>query len=146
MKEVKRYYKVTKFKTDIKVFVTDPEGIPMEWDTYDEANAIAVLFESNSTHGFSYMVVGSPGKNNFHNLSNIMEWYPNEQFLKADGFDDAIIGVDEVNLKLIYSYARIMAILEKDGLNEEEAHEHFIFNIRGSYMGERTPIFCMDVY
>jgi len=146
MKEVKRYYNVTKFKADIRVFVTDPEGIPMEWDTYDEANTIAVLFESNSTHGFSYMVAGSPAKRSFHNLSNIMEWYPDEQFLKVDGFDDAIIGVDEVNLKLIYSYARIMGILEEEGLTEEIAHEHFIFNIRGAYMGERTPIFCMDGY
>jgi len=57
MKEVKAYYNVIKFKDDFKVFVTDSEGIPMECDTYDEANAIAVLFESNSTHGFSYMVV-----------------------------------------------------------------------------------------
>ena len=93
MKEVKRYYNVTKFKADIKVFVTDSEGIPMEWDTYEEANTIAVLFESNSTHGFSYMVVGSPAKRSFHNLSNIMEWYPDEQFLKVDG-KEKIKGID----------------------------------------------------
>jgi len=36
-------------------------------------------------------------------LESILENYPDETFLKADGFDDAIIGFDEHSLRLIYS-------------------------------------------
>jgi hypothetical protein len=28
----------------------------------------------------------------------------------------------------------------------EDALEHFEFNIRGSYVGEQTPIWCDDMY
>lgn len=35
-------------------------------------------------------------------LDNIIEKYPDETFLIADGFDKAIIGVEEKNMVLIY--------------------------------------------
>lgn len=43
-------------------------------------------------------------------INEIIEQYAEETFLKADGFDKAIIGVEE----------------------------------NGSYMGEKTPIWCED--
>lgn len=80
-------------------------------------------------------------------LENIMEWYPNDQFTKADGLDEAIIGVDEINLRLIYSQKKVMDILvNRDGMDEEEAHEYFMYNIHQAYVGESTPIWCMDMY
>lgn len=76
-------------------------------------------------------------------LEHIIEWFPEDEFLKAEGFDDAIIGVDEFSMRLIYSVSKCIEILKKD-MDEEEAVEYFEFNVKGAYMGEKTPIFCID--
>ena len=65
------------------------------------------------------------------------------QRLLADGFNDAIIGIDSNSMKLIYSVSKCIEILSKD-MDEEEAVEYFDFNVRGSYVGEKTPIWCLD--
>jgi len=76
-------------------------------------------------------------------FKTILEYYPDENFLIADGFNDAIIGVDEKSMKLIYSISKCIDILSKD-MSEEEALEYFDFNVSGAYMGEKTPIWCQD--
>lgn len=78
-------------------------------------------------------------------LDKILEWYPEEDILKADGFDEAIIGVDENfgEIRLIYSVSKCIQILCRD-MNEEEAVEYFNFNVSGSYVGANTPIWCID--
>jgi hypothetical protein len=38
------------------ILVNDSEGIAMEFETFDEAQKIASLFESNSTQGNKYYV------------------------------------------------------------------------------------------
>jgi hypothetical protein len=76
-------------------------------------------------------------------INKIIEHYPEEMFLKADGFDDAIIGVEESTMRLIYSVSKCLEILMQDS-SEEDAIEHFEFNVRGSYVGEKTPIWCSD--
>jgi len=76
-------------------------------------------------------------------LEKILENYTEEQFFTANGFDDAIIGVDESTMKLIYSYKKCIEILMLQ-MNEEESIEYFEFNVEGSYMGEKTPIWCYD--
>jgi len=76
-------------------------------------------------------------------LEHIIQWFPEDEFLKAEGFDDAIIGVDEFSMRLIYSVSKCIEILQKD-MDEEEAAEYFEFNVKGAYMGEKTPIFCID--
>ena len=76
----------------------------------------------------------------------IIEFYQDEDFLIADGFDDAIIGVEEISMKLIYSIKKCIMILKKQGMNEDEALEFFTFNVSGSYMGEKTPIWCNDYF
>jgi len=74
-----------------------------------------------------------------------MDYYPEEVFLKADGFDSAIIGVDEVSMRLIYSERLCLEeLIVRDGMSMEEAIEYFDFNVRGSYVGEKTPIWCVD--
>ena len=78
-------------------------------------------------------------------IKQIIENYPDEEFLKADGFDTAIIGVDENTMRLIYSVRKCIKILMKD-MTEDEAWEYFDFNTRGSYMGEYTPIWCDDYF
>ena len=64
--------------------------------------------------------------------------------LKADGFDDAILGVDESSMRLIYSISKCIDILMED-MSDEDALEHFYYNVSGSYMGEQTPIWCDDL-
>jgi len=76
-------------------------------------------------------------------LEQILEMFPEETFLKADGFDDAIIGVDEKSYRLIYSVTKTIKILAKD-MEYEEAVEYFEFNVNCAYMGEKTPIWCYD--
>lgn len=77
-------------------------------------------------------------------LSDILQSYPDEKFLIADGFDDAIIGVDLMTMKLIYSVSKCINILMSEEMTEEEAEEFFEFNVSGAYMGEKTPIWCYD--
>jgi hypothetical protein len=79
-------------------------------------------------------------------LNGIMNYYEDEEFLKADGFDDAIIGLDESSMRLIYSTTKCIEILMlQSEMLLDEALEHFDFNVRGAYMGEKTPIWCEDM-
>lgn len=76
-------------------------------------------------------------------IDKIVEWFPEDEVLVADGFDDAIIGIDSNSMRLIYSVSKCIEILSKY-MDEEEAVEYFDFNVRGSYVGEKTPIWCTD--
>jgi len=76
-------------------------------------------------------------------IDKILEWFPEEELLKIDGFDDAIIGIEDLDMRLIYSCSKIIEILQQD-MSEEEAVEHFEYNIKGAWLGEKTPIFCID--
>lgn len=76
-------------------------------------------------------------------LSKIVDYYNDESLLKADGFDDAVIGIDETTMCLIYSVSKCLDILMID-MSEEEAIEYFNFNVICCYVGEKTPIFCQD--
>ena len=60
-----------------------------------------------------------------------------------DNFDDAIIGIDTQNYRVIYSYGLCLEILKRD-MSKEDAIEYFDFNVRGAYIGEKTPIICDD--
>lgn len=64
--------------------------------------------------------------------------------LKLDGFDDCYLGVGESygeNPALIYDYEKIIKKLKQDGMSDEESQEYYDFNILGSYIGEKMPIF-----
>ena len=76
-------------------------------------------------------------------LDIITEYYPEEELLKADGFDEAVIGIEENSLKLIYSVSKCIEILMRN-MPKGEALEYFSFNVSGAYMGEKTPIWCED--
>lgn len=76
-------------------------------------------------------------------LERILDEYPDENFLIADGFDDAVIGIDYSSKRLIYSISSCIKILSRE-MSEEDAVEYFFFNVAGAYVGERTPIWCED--
>jgi hypothetical protein len=78
-------------------------------------------------------------------LQQILENYPDGDFLKASGFDEAIIGAEEKTMRLIYSVKKCMDILMEDDMNELDALEYFSYNMEGSYIGEKTPIWCNDL-
>jgi len=72
-----------------------------------------------------------------------IKWYEEEGLLKADGFDDAIIGIDEKTMRLIYSVSKCIEILSKN-MSKEDAVDYFYFNMESAYVGEKTPIWCTD--
>lgn len=66
--------------------------------------------------------------------------------LLADGFDEAVVGISfGVTPKTIYSVHKIVEILMEEGMEWEDAVEHFSYNIAGAYVGEKTPIFIYDL-
>lgn len=77
-------------------------------------------------------------------LQYIIDNFEGEEILVADGFDSAIIGIDETSMRLIYSVSKCIDILISEGMTEDEAREHFNYNVSGSYVGEKTPIWCND--
>ena len=77
-------------------------------------------------------------------LDKIVEWFPEEDLLIADGLDDAIIGIDDTSNRIIYSVSKCIDLFINDGMPEEEAIEYFEYNVKGAYMGEKTPIWCID--
>ncbi|HRZ18451.1 MAG TPA: hypothetical protein P5136_00100 [Methanofastidiosum sp.] len=75
----------------------------------------------------------------------IIQSYPDEEFLFADGFDKAILGVDIREHKIVYSKSKCIDILLRD-MNSEDAIEYFEYNVEGAYVGEKTPIFIEDTF
>ena len=79
-------------------------------------------------------------------IDRIIETYPEDVFLKANGFDDAIIGVDESSMRLIYSELKCIDILQEEHeMTLIDAIEYFEYNVKGAYVGEGTPIWCADM-
>ena len=78
-------------------------------------------------------------------LEGIVENFPDEDILKADGFDNAVIGIDITTMRLIYSKLQCIEvlILEED-MAYEEALEYLEYNTFNAYVGEKTPIWCDD--
>jgi len=63
--------------------------------------------------------------------------------LYMDGFDGAIVGYGQIATGeplAVYDEDMIIEILVNEGLSEEEALDHYGFNIQGAYVGPGTPI------
>lgn len=89
----------------------------------------------------------------------ILDAYPDEKIIFFDEFDDALLGIDDEEMRAIYSVKKAISIIYKDtplkksDLTKEEieegvtvrdrrmemAMEHFDFNVRGT-KGEGFPI------
>lgn len=79
------------------------------------------------------------------NRQEFLEMYPDQTFMFADGFDEAILGV--YNDRLVYSRTKCIEILVNvDGMSYDEANEYFDFNVECAYVGEQTPIWVDDEY
>lgn len=70
----------------------------------------------------------------------------NEDLLKIDGMDKALIGVcmtwngHMLVERLVYDGQIITETLSEQGMSEEEAQDYIDFNIIGAYVGDSTPI------
>lgn len=59
-------------------------------------------------------------------------------------FDSCILGVAErcgFGPTVVYDTEKVIQALIADGLSEEDAMDHFGFNILGAYVGEKTPLY-----
>lgn len=75
-------------------------------------------------------------------LEEIINSYGDEDLLKADGFDKAVIGIEINTGRLVYDVFKMKELLIKnDGMSSDDAMEYLDFNVLGAYMGEKTPIF-----
>jgi hypothetical protein len=66
-----------------------------------------------------------------------------------DGYDHCVVGLAEhfdFGPVLVYDRELIIQTLMEEGLEEEDALEHFYYNIAGSYVGKRTPMFISHRY
>jgi hypothetical protein len=45
---------------------------------------------------------------------------------------------------MVYSIEKILQILQDDDMTQEDALEHFYYNIDGSYVGDYTPIYIWE--
>jgi len=63
--------------------------------------------------------------------------------LFADGFDDAIIGLNyhEGVHRVVYNSRKMVDVLTDDDMTEEEALDYLNFNTFCAYMGEGTPLY-----
>lgn len=68
-----------------------------------------------------------------------------EDVLKMDDFDDAILGIGHDIAtgvsRLVYDGEIMVSILiARDCMSEEEAREHISFKCEGAYVGPYTPL------
>ena len=63
-----------------------------------------------------------------------------EGYIKADGFDKAIIGIDTIGERIIYCKQKMIEILSQE-MNKDEAIELLEFNTRSYYIGKHTPVY-----
>ena len=76
-------------------------------------------------------------------LSKILNAYPEEDFLIASGFNDAVVGVCLDSARLIYSVSMCIDVLTYvDNMTFEDAVESFEQNVRTAYEGDKAPIWA----
>jgi hypothetical protein len=67
-----------------------------------------------------------------------------DDLILMDGYDDCIVGVSErfgCGSHVVYDHSKVINKLVDSGMNEEEAHEYFEYNMLGAYVGDNTPSF-----
>ncbi len=58
-----------------------------------------------------------------------------------DGFEKAIIGIDQIANRVVYDKQKMIDILIKDGMEHIEAIEYLSHNLWSAWLGEETPIY-----
>lgn len=71
-----------------------------------------------------------------------------EEALLVNGFDKALLGFGRRcgTIVAVYSYEKCVDLLVKQsGMSEDEAHEYMEYNVIGAFVGDKTPIFMIEV-
>ena len=82
--------------------------------------------------------------NNISKREKLLKFVPDDTLLFADGFDDAIMGLDTNSLRVVYSKQKMIECLLKD-MELDDAIEYLEFNTWGAYVGEQTPIYVDEI-
>lgn len=61
-------------------------------------------------------------------LQQILDNYPDQEFIILDGLDNAVIGVDQNAEKLVYSINGIVDCFVEQGMEPDEAIEFYEYN------------------
>lgn len=68
-----------------------------------------------------------------------------EPLMLADGLEAAFLGLmmhfNQLEPIACYDYDKVIQLFMDDGCTEEEALEHFSYNVIGAYVGPRTPCY-----
>ena len=65
-------------------------------------------------------------------IEDILVHYPEQVFYTPEGFDDAVVGIEEEDMRLVYSVSKCMEILKMYGMGDIDAIEFFELNIRAN--------------
>jgi hypothetical protein len=79
-------------------------------------------------------------------FDRILDAYPEQWFLRANGFDEAIIGVDETGMRLVYSANVCIEILMEKGLEEMDAVAYFEQYMLNAELGLEGPLFIQTEF
>jgi len=72
----------------------------------------------------------------------LMEVLAEEEAITADGFDDALVGFTcGANIVAVYDVQKMVEILMAEDMDAEAAVEFLDYNVIGSYVGEKTPVY-----
>lgn len=63
-------------------------------------------------------------------IEDILVHYPEQVFYTPEGFDDAVVGIEEEDMRLVYSVSKCIEILKSGGMGDIDAIEHFELNVR----------------
>jgi hypothetical protein len=75
-------------------------------------------------------------------LEKFSHFINDDEVMFADGFDDAIVGLEPSSLRVIYDINSMVLILTKDDeMTTSEAIEYLEYNVLNAYVGEKTPIY-----
>jgi len=70
-----------------------------------------------------------------------------DELVLAEGFDNAIVGIQEDTGIVFYSREKVIQILMNElELEMIDAIDYAEFNVFNTYVGEKTPIFLHDFF
>jgi len=73
---------------------------------------------------------------------HLMDILQEEECLTADGFDDALVGCTYgANVVAVYDINKMIEVLICEGMDYDDAVEFLDYNVVGTYMGEKTPLY-----
>jgi hypothetical protein len=107
---------------------------------YDDIKEIIVSFGMNIIVAIGFWLEWK-NYNKMDILNKILKDFPDDGYLKVDGFAKALIGISS-NGALVYSIDKIIEILMvRNNWSNDDAYSYFYYSIQATYVGDKKPIF-----